>query len=168
MGTTRIGEVKTDKVTGKRTRKVTRDRKSYGRIEYHGSSPAQQVGIYWMQRRLDQFHHKEQAWVIEADPITAVKSYGARYIGIECPCGTRYLAKAEIFNPAATSADVRRERFMSYVDPWGRRGAMCWVVNIDCWAVQLPPEDERLAMTLKRMIIPRPRRRKTVASASKP
>lgn len=154
MGTTRIGDVKTK--DGRRIRKVTRDRKSYGYIEYHGEK---KIGIYWIQRRLDQFHHKEQAWIIESDPISAVKSYGALFVGIECPCGTKYLVKSSIFNPAAPpTADLRRERFMSYVDPWGRRGAMCWVVGIDCWAVQEPPEEVREMMILKRMRIPKPRR----------
>lgn len=154
MGTTRIGEVKVK--DGKRTRKVTRDRKSYGRIEYYGES---KLGIYWIQRRLDQYHHKEQAWIIESDPISAVKSYGARFVGIECPCGTKYLARGDLFNPAAPATpDIRRERFLSYVDPWGRRGAMCWVVGIDSWVVSLPPEEVRKAMILKRMRIPRPKR----------
>lgn len=153
MGATRIGEVKVK--NGKRTRKVTRDRKNYGRIEYYGT---QLLGIYWIQRRLDQYHHKEQAWVVESDPITAAKSYGAKFLGIECPDGTRYLTDTARFNPAAPATpDLRRERFMSYVDPWGRRGAMCWVIGIDNWVVQLPPEEVREAMTLKRMRIPRPR-----------
>ncbi|WP_156507112.1 hypothetical protein [Comamonas thiooxydans] len=146
---------------GKRIRKLTRDRKGYGHIEYHGTGK-EMFGIYWIQRRLDQYHHKEQAWVIEADPVSAAKSYGAKFIGIECPCGTRYLTRADRFNPAApATSDLRRERFMSYVDPWGRRGAMCWVAGIECWAIAEPPEEKREEMILKRMRIPRPRRVKS-------
>lgn len=152
MAETRVGEVKM--VDGQRTRKVTRNRKNYGRIVAY---PDQKIAIYWSARRTDQYHNKERAWLLEADTVSAVRLYGVTHVGLEIEDGRKLLTRIDTFGPTGLEAGVLRKKSADYVDPWGRRGAMCWFVHDAHWAVAVPDDETRTAAMLAQMHLKRSR-----------
>ena len=157
MADTRVGEAKPDGKT--RVRKVTRHRKNYGRIVTY---PDKKVTIYWSARRTDQYHNKERSWLIEADTMSAVRLYGVTHVGLEIEDGRKLLTAVATFGPEGMERGVQRKKSADYVDPWGRRGAMCWFTPDALWAVSMPDEETRTAAMLAQMHLKRSRMPKPV------
>lgn len=157
MSDTRVGEAKSDGAT--RVRKVTRHRKNYGRIVTY---PDKKVTIYWSARRTDQYHNKERSWLIEADTMSAVRLYGVTHVGLEIEDGRKLLTAIFTFGPEGLEKGAQRKKSAEYVDPWGRRGAMCWFIPDALWAVSMPDEETRTAAMLAQMHLKRSRMPKAV------
>lgn len=152
MGTTRVSEPK--QVGAIKVRKVTRDRKNYGRIEFY---PEKKLGIYWTERRTDQFHQRERSWLFDCDTISAVRQYGVTHVGICVEDSTKLLIRVSAFGPEGMEQGVQRKVSNEYVDPRGRRGALCWYVPADLFAVSLPDDEVRQQAMLALMRLKRER-----------
>lgn len=164
MSETRVGEAKPDGAA--RTRKVTRNRKNYGTIVHYPGPD--RVSIYWTQRRTDQFHQKEKSWLVEADTISAVRLYGVTHVGLLIEDGTKLLVRIDAFGPEGLEKGVQRKLSAEYIDPWGRRGAMCWYVPDAMWSRAQPGDDERREAILRQMHVKRSRARaKSVLTESR-
>ena len=163
MAETRVSEAKPEGSI--RVRKVTRNRKNYGKIEHHPGP--ERVAIYWTTRRTDQFHFKEKSWLVEADTISAVKLYGVTHVAILVEDGTKLMTPISTFGPEGLEAGAQRKKSAEYVDPWGHRGAMCWYVPESMWEKTEPEEEDRREALLAQMHLKRSRiSRKSVLTKS--
>lgn len=166
MSETRVSEPKV--IAGVKTRKVTRNRKNYGTITYETPSAAggtivgAKVVIYRTARKLDQYHRLTAGWLVEADTISAIKLYGVTHVHIEVENGVKLLMPIEVFGPEGLAQGVVRAKSNTYVDPWGRRGAICWHIPESLMAKAEPDEHVMVENLLARMHIKRDRSRKTV------
>jgi hypothetical protein len=156
MSETRVGEPK--QVGPSKVRKVSRNRKSYGQIIYYPNK----VAVYWAKRRLDEYHQLAAGWLVEADTMAAVKLYGVTHVGLLIEGGEKLLTRAATFGPAGIEAGVVKRRSNTYVDPWGRRGAMCWHVPKALWVSFAPDLHTQTENLLERMHVKRDRGTKTV------
>lgn len=161
MSETKVSEPKQDGL--QRTRKVTRNRKSYGEIRYYNKG---QVAVYWSTRRVDQYHRIETSWTFEANVISAVKNYGVTHVGIRVEDGTVLLTPIAAFSQRGLELGAQRKRSNSYVDPFGNRGALCWFIPLGMWAVREPPDEVKHEFVMREMHIKRSRIRKSTISLS--
>jgi len=159
MSETRVSEPKMDGAT--RVRKVTRNRKNYGQIVYYPGK----ISVYWTQRRMDEYHRLTDGWLVEADTIAAVKLYGVTHVGLLVETGEKLLTPVSTFGPTGIVAGAVKKPSNTYVDPWGRRGAMCWHVPKSFWASAAPDLHTQTENLLERMHIKRDRSKKTVAES---
>lgn len=157
MSETKVSEPKEDAFK-QRFRKVTRDRKKYGEIRYY---KAAKVAVYWTDRRQDQYHRHIGGWMFEEDTISAVKNYGVTHVGVHVEDGTVLLTPISTFSKAGIEKGAVRERSNTYVDQWGRRGAICWHIPDALWARREPPEEIKLAYLREQMHVKRTRVRKS-------
>lgn len=156
MSETRVSEPKI--VGTNKVRKVRRNRKNYGDIIYYPDK----VAVYWSKRTLDQRHRLTEGWLFEADTISAIKLYGVTHVGLEIEDGAKLLGPIALFGPEGIEDGVVRAKSLTYVDPWGRRGAMCWHVPERLMARSEPDEHVMIELLLGRMHIKRDRSSKTV------
>jgi hypothetical protein len=164
MSETRVSEPKV--VAGLKTRKVSRNRKNYGVITYEApSASGDKIVIYKTTRKLDQYHRLTVGWLVEADTISAIKLYGVTHVLIEVENGVKLLMPIEVFGPEGLAQGVVRAKSNTYVDPWGRRGAICWHIPESLMAKAEPDEYVMVENLLARMHIKRDRSRKTVEEA---
>lgn len=150
MAETRVSEPKL--VNGIKVRKVTRNRKSYGEIHYHDATV-----IYWTKRRGDELHRLSNSWMVECDTIAAIKLYGVTHVGVIADDGVRFLTAIAVFSPQGIEQGALRQRSNSYIDPFGRRGALCWHIPLALWARSELPEEMRHQTILEQMRIKRGR-----------
>lgn len=142
---------------GRKVRRVKRDRRDYGHITYYDDKKAV---IYWVTRRTDQFLHRERSWMFEADAITAIRVYGVTHVGVKSEDGTTYLTPISTFSETNASLGVLKQRTTEYVDPKGRRGAVCWLIPVHMWLAKLPDGWDKSVAILSRVHMGRVRRSK--------
>lgn len=146
-----------------RVRKVTRNRKGYGQIIQHPQViDGRRLTIYWSKRSMDQYHRLTEGWLFEADTISAVKLYGVTHVGLELETGEKLITRIATFGPEGEAAGVEKKRSNTYVDPFGRRGAMCWHIPERLFAKTQLPESVAAENLLSKMHLKRDRSRKTI------
>lgn len=165
MSETRVGEPKPLGPDAK-LRKVTRNRKNYGQIVQHGQLvDGRKLTIYWSKRSMDQYHRLTEGWLFEADTISAIKLYGVTHVGLELETGEKLLTRIAIFGPEGEEQGVEKKRSNTYVDPWGRRGALCWHVPERLFAKTELTEEEASTALAAKMHVKRDRSRKSIEDA---
>lgn len=119
--------------------------KVYGHIRREVTKPGEPKAppIYWAKRNHSQYQLPNAGWAIAPGLVVALRPFGVQKFAICLDDGTEYLTPMSSFLEEGRAQGAELKEI--------RPSLKLWHIPAHLWEVRLPPEEDRVLFTLKKM-----------------